>query len=318
MPYLLGALVTDTESHLAGTSRREYNLLDKAVAAGTTDSTSTITLSYDLGGCVAGAELALENESAYVLDVNPSSKTALVLRAQNNTTAPEHAAATKVEIDPPWTRATIMAELRNELRSWGPQVFRVGSVQTSLVTDVLSYDLGIIADAFRVLSVKRSPVPFIGDSTASPWQAVSPGTDGVWDEVPFVVDWAANTGSFPSGASLTLRSLTRSYPGTLQVTYAGPFNVDSNWSDDTDLLDDVGLDTSDLDIAAYGVAWRLLSFRTTRRLETSVRGQSRDASDVPALALLQAAEQFKTMRDNRLLDAQYRLLQKYPLAIGVS
>jgi len=325
--YTVASLVDDTIEHLLGTARSQLNLLKTALLTQSTDYVDTVAMSYNLNGAVPGAYLSIGDststnpaETMTILAVNEGTNTCTVLRGQKGSTASAWPANTVIEVDPPWPRFSVMKALRDELRSWGPQVFQVKSVDIATQTLIRGYDLGSIEPYFRVLDVLATPPPTIG----SPEYVIYPSgtqSDMAWPSVPFHEIHSApgsSIGGFTSGSALIVESFNGVVvPGYLHVIYAAPFDVDDSWTESTDCIANVGLDSSDLDIPCYGAAWRLLSFRQVRRMFTNLQGQPRDAQEVPALAIAQAAQGFKALRDSRLGDAQYRLMNRFPTRMSV-
>lgn len=314
MAFTVGQLAEDCITRLEGTAHGEKNLLKVSLSASTPDAVDTLIPQFALGGIVGGVYLSIEDETLFVMSTNDSAGTASVLRGQKGSTAAAHSTPKVIEVDPPWPRWLVMSELQAEIRSWGPQVFQVAQADIPLANGILGYDLGLIAPVFRVMSVRMTAPGQIADvfSDLSQASAVAPNKE--WPELEFeALLGNAPLTDFPSGSALILGTRNLSVPGVLHVTYAAPFDVDTSWTDTTDCINDVGLDQSDLDIPAYGVAARLLRYRTPRRLATQMQGQPRDAQEVPALALMQAADEFQRTRDQRLFDAQARLLTMFPM-----
>jgi hypothetical protein len=315
-------LVDQTIAKLMGTTRDQLNILTLNLSLQSVNYVDTVQMNYPLAGAVPGAYISIDDESMIILNTNQSSQQVSVLRGQKDSLLATHTAGAIITIDAPWPRWTVMQALQDEIRSWGPQVFQVLTTDIATQSQVRGYDLGSIEPYFRVLDVTMTPPPFIGQPLYVVY-AANGSTDNSWPSVPFHEVHNADTTGFPSGNGLVIdTSNGLVIPGTLHVTYAAPFDVDGTrsstpWGDTSDLIADVGLDVSDLDIPAYGAAWRLLSFREVRRTFTNLQGQPRDAQEVPALAIAQAAQGFKAQRDARLADAMYRLANRYPTRMSV-
>lgn len=320
MSYLVSALVDDVLNHLAGTAHDVINLLKTSMSASTENALDTVVFVNPMNGAVPGVYLSIDDETMLILTISSSGNTSQVLRGQKGSTAGSHSANALIYVDPAWPRWAVMSTIRDEIRSWGPQVYQVLTVPVDIATqaNVMGYDLGEIQPFYRVLKVRQTPPAYIASIIGGDNGAVtSVADDRSWPEVPFHVDQAAPLSDFPSGNALFVETTSFTLPGVLHVTYAAPFDVDTAWADTTDLLADVGLKSYHLDIPAYGAAWRLLSFRQPRRLFTQMQGQPRDAQEVPALALMQAAQQFKAFRDDRLWDSERVLLETFPLEMEV-
>ncbi|MDE2022357.1 MAG: hypothetical protein KGI71_05615 [Patescibacteria group bacterium] len=311
--YSLGQLIDDTLRHLRGTTRDAVNVLAVAMDAPAAGTVETITLTGDLAGVAVGSLLVIETETLYVLNSYPATVTAQVIRGYEDTTPATHAANVLVYVNPPWTRNVVMGAIRDEIRSWGPQLYQVASVDIPLVNFQRGYDLGAIpGQIIRVLYVTAPQPPYIG-------------APGYWDvagtvdydqsnpSLPFMYNPNANPSEFPSGRSLVLTGThTPNFAGNIHVVYAAPFDVDNSWAETTDMIAEVGLDPRDLDIPPLGVAARLLEYIAPRRAMANVQGQSRDDQMIPMASILQASQQFQLRAQSRKTDAQQRLLSDFP------
>lgn len=321
--YLVSDLMQETRRSLLGMHRAEKNKLAANIAA----SDTTITFTYDLEGIARGSYLAIEDEIMYVWDVNPSAKSVTVERSQLGTTAIAHASGINVEVDPRFAPYAIRYALREEIRSWGPQVYQVKSTSIQTTAEVRGYDLGqLINDNFyNILSVRRSTPSVNGQPNSESW--------------PTIHNWRivrnAPTSDFPSGCGIVLPNaydinqiydasgsfdmiISPSLP-TISIVYSCPFSVDltdSNgnvFGDNLDVIAKVGLDETMIDIPPIGAAWRLLSTRETLRTFTEGQGQPADLQFVPPMYIAKAAAALKAQRDSRLADAQIWLLNRYGL-----
>ena len=317
--YTVSNLVDDTLTHLAGTAADELNLVNDALSIQAVNYVDTVTFTYELGGCVPGCLLSIDDEIMYVLSTNESvsPQTAAVLRGQKGSTPAAHLAAAIIMVDPPWPRYSVMEVLRDEIRSWGPQVFSVVTKSITIQAGISGYDLGDPSPVFERVRVFRDPPNFIG-TNGIPWSGAGLPDDQSWPSIPAEIRRDQSTTAFPSGNALILKTNSLGTPSTVWVVYSKPFDVDTSWTDTTDCIADIGMDTSDLDIVPLGAAWRLLAFRQPRRMLTTIAGQPRDAQEIPPLAIMQSALQFKEQRDSRLNDAEIRLLNRFPIEISIS
>jgi hypothetical protein len=300
----VGTLLDLTREELVGDARAEFNLLGAAISSPITyPTTAAITISNALGGITPGAYLGIDDELFYVWST--SGNTATVTGGWFTTTATTHTAGSVVEVNPWFPRHRIRVNMQDEIRSWGPQVFAVKTTDISAVAGQRGYDLGAISPFYFVLRAQLDTTPLPGESS-----------DESWPDVAFYVLQQAPTSDFPSGNALVLGVDIWNQPlfqvSTIHVTYAAPFDVDTSFSDTTDIVNTVGIDPSDLDIVRLGVRWRMLSAREVRRGLTESQAEPRTATEVPPMYLSQAAEAAKKLRDSRLADAQARLYAQYP------
>jgi hypothetical protein len=311
--YTLGALTDNVLRQLRGTTRDKVNILSQALDAPAALTVETIYLTGDTTGVTIGSILVVGQESMYVLSVTPASLTASVIRGYEDTTPATAAAGTLVQVDPPWTRSVIQDRIREELRSWAPQVYAVAEIEIPLVDWQRGYDLGAITrPIIRILKVTAPEPPYMG--TPGDWTG-----EGVSDTtmlnptLKFRYDPNANLVEFPSGKAVILTDgWTPRAIGNLHIVYATPFDVDTSWTETTDMIASVGMNEMDLDIPAIGAAARLLRMSSVRRALLNVEGQSRDDQNVRMADILQAAQQFELEARMRRSDAQQRLLSDFP------
>lgn len=299
--YTVAKLVDRTFDLLLGSERQTINQLTSAI------DSSQVSFSVRFAPPPKVKDyLTVDTEIMFVTgsaSASGTSSTVTVIRAMKGSTAAAHDATAIVNVNPFFSRYQVRATLQDEIRSWGPQVFAVKTVDLSSTDYVRGYDLGAIAPFFGVLDVRESP------------DAVTANVnDKDWRSVPFDLLQSAPTATFPSGQGLIITSPYGVYdsPRTFHVVYSAPFNVDSTFTDTATVLA-MGLDISDVDIPPYGAAWRLGSSREMRRLLTQAMGQVADLQEYPPGYAIRSAQEFKQFRDARLNDAKARLYSQYPL-----
>lgn len=282
-------LVQQTQRHLYGTGKRVVNRLDGDLAA----NAGTLTVLYNAGGMIEGSNLAIDDEILHVWTV--SGKVATVQRGWLGSTAAQHSDGAIVEVNPRFSRFAIKESLKEEILSWGPEIFGVGQVTISALPSVRGYDLAGVTQFRHVLDVTRDA--FYSDTSNS---------------LPRV-SWVPKTSAeFASGYGIVLAS----FPATsvdLFVTYARGYDVEV--FEDNTLLVTIGLAEEQFDIPAYGAAWRLMSVDESNRSDAYAEGLSKSDERVPPGYRLQTGAQFKRMRDERLAAEQSRLRWKYPLRV---
>jgi len=313
--YTLGALTDDTLRQLRGTTRDQVNLLAAGIDAPAAMTVETLTFTTSLNGITIGSLLAVGQETMYVLNTSPAVLTAQVIRGYDDTIPVVAAVGSLVMVDPPWPRSVVQGRLKDEIRSWAPQVFQVKSVQIPIVSRQRGYDLGLITGAIiRIIQVTAPQPPYIGYGAY--WGI--PGANAIDTEqanpnFQFRYDPIANPAEFASGRAVILTGTTLpNVAGNLNVVYACPFDVDDSWTETTDMISAVGMDSRDLDIPCLGASARLLRMMSVRRAMLNVEGQSREDQDVTMPAILQAAQQFEQAVTSRLGDVQQRLLSDWP------
>ncbi len=218
----------------------------------------------------------------------------------------------RIYVNEPFDREMILNAIISDVRSWGPQVYQVQSLDITTIAYQLGYDLGNINPFYDVLDVRLTPPPTFN---------VVDNLD--WKRVRFKVLQNQNTTDFPSGNALILTGQGMSgtseipiynyanYTQQLHVVYSTPFTV-RGITEQSYLGADIGIDETEFDIPALGAAWRLMSGREARRATTLLQGDPGATEQVPPMYIAKVAEQFKIIRDSRLGDAEARLMRKYP------
>jgi hypothetical protein len=311
--YPVSWLIGRTRSLLLGTTRTQLNQVASQVQTGDTLINVVYNVAQSGPNVIDGGDIvSIDDELLYVISSSGSSSgsTITCLRGFNGTTPVPHAASALIWINPYYSQFDIRNALMDEIRSWGPQVFAVFSLDLNTTDFVDGYDLGALGSWYNVLDVTIEPDPL-----------VSTPDDKSWPRLDFDVRHMANTTDFPSGNALIITQSGGIYdsPRSIHVVYAAPFNVDSTngagnatFQDADDLIATVGLDPSSLDIPALGAAWRLILRAELRRDLTQAMGDSADLTNHPATAAMQVATNLKKMRDDRLKDAELRLRAQFP------
>ena len=312
--YTLGQMTNDALQKLRGTTREKVNIISQPLDAPAALTVEYVYFTGNLDGVVVGSLLSLADETMYVLSIDPVNIRASVIRGYDGTTPAVAAAGVLIYIDTPWPRALIQSEMRDEIRSWGPQVWTTGAVDIPIINMQRGYDLGAITTPIiRILAVTAPSPPYTGDPGY--WSLPATTNISMLDPaVQYVYNANANPTEFPSGKSLTIISpAVPNYAGNLHVVYAKPFDVDTSWADSTDMIANVGMDSRDLDIPSLGTAARLLRWVSVRRSMLNVQGQSRSDQDVTMATILQGAQAFQLSTASRLKDVQLRLLSDWPI-----
>lgn len=318
--YTLGALCDDTLDQLKGTTRDVINTVPAGLDAPAAGTIETVTFGYDVSPFVPGALIVNGEETLYSLGItNLAASQVSVIRGFEDTTPQALAANGLVVVDPPWTRAMVLQRLKEEIRSWTPQVFRVKSVDIPIANAYQrGYDLGATGTdrIIELLRVTAPQPPYIGSPGA--WVLPSgagnaPDVEQSNPEFPAYYSDNANTTEFPSGRAMFITAPAPSWTvGNYHVVYACDFDVDDSWGESTDVISAVGIDESFLDLAPLGAATRLLRMLAPRRAMSTFQGQPREAQDIRVADILQAAQVFMASRDSRYGDYQERLRTLWP------
>lgn len=288
-------LINETESHLTGIVGGSYNRL-----AGGIDATQeAIPLEFDNGGIVEGSVIGIDTEDIFVLEVGEQSVTKCI-RGFRGSTAAIHADNSIVQADPRFTRFRILSTLKQEIASWGPRLYAVDGATINLAVDTRGYALSALSgDVLHVAKAYAEPTTVFTTNSSS------------WPEVEFRVGNLLDSSDFSGGSAIFFNDYLYQASGRrVRVVYAKRFDVDP-FTTSTDVVADVGLAVSMLDIPPLGAAWRLMISQEIRRSDAMAQGQSRRSEEVPPTAALQTANALKAMRDARIAEERLSLVAKW-------
>lgn len=289
MPQLV-ELIEETRRHLQGSARDQMNRLNGAL----TNSQTTVTLEFTMGGIQAGAVLSIDLELMYVWSV--SGQNATVQRGFAGSAAVTHTTATLVFVNPRASAFAVREAINAELAAYSsPSIglYRVRTVDITYSASANEYDLTSVTDIIEVIGVHTS-LPGITD-----WYPVS--SWNLTRDLP--------TATFPSGKALSIYTPVIS-GRSVRVVYAAPFVALTNLTDDVATVS--FLPASAHDIPPLGAAARLLAGREARRAGIDAQPESRRAEEVPPGANRSAAGGLLALRDLRLREEATRLHAAYP------
>ncbi len=258
-------------------------------------STTSVVLSYDLGGFRAGSVFEIESELFYVWEANTASKTLTVERGFAGTTAASHSANVLATVNPRFPRAqmfdAVNAEL-DDLSSTMNGLFRVVTVDltyngsdrqidvtsSGTIIELLDARLRYLADDHPVLNYVRL-------------QTGLPTTD------------------FASGNTLVFDEPVMA--GTVRVRYKAPFVRAS--SESSDLTTNCFLPATCDDIVETGVMLRMMNAREIKRNFTEAQGDTRRPDEVPPGAVRDSSTSLARLRRERIIAEAARLKAQYPI-----
>jgi hypothetical protein len=284
---------------LAASLRYEINVL----SANLTATGTSVSFTYELSAAIApGAVLSIANEVMRVMAVDRVSRQATVIRGYEGSSSMSHSTGDEVTVNPRFTGLAIYETLIDELSSWGPDLYRVVA-RTESVAD--SQDVIDLPSSWRgiygLIDVRRQ----WSDEDADSWPRLTGrlqrGVPGTW------------TGGPTSG------SLFRMYPpvraGSVYLLAAAPYNIDAiSWT--SDLVDDIGMSASQLDVLDMGIKWRLLGDSEASRSARIAQDTPRRAEEVPPRAASDEATRLYPLYVRRKQEEVDRLRWQYPLRYG--
>jgi len=296
----VGSLIDRTLRQLNSSIRNELNTLANSV--NTTDT--TLTLTYDLTPAYRqGSVISVGLELMRVLATNTNTKTIEVIRGWQDSPITAHSANAELLVNPRFTRFDIYDALIDEITSWEPDLFTVTDYEWTVENDEETVELPVsMANAIGVVRVRRNWTG--SDSTSWPQlkYRLQRGDPSVW------------SGATTSGLLIRYVPFANNkQDGKIHAQIAMPFSVDDTLLESDDLVTDVGLQRSMLDLLAMGIKVRVLSDDENNRASRQPADESRRAGDVPVNRGLELAQ---TVRGNylRRYSAEImKLRSKYPM-----
>lgn len=250
----------------------------------------------------AGALLGIDLELMRVVSVNSGAAQATVVRGYHDSEAVGHDAGSQIEINSRFTMLDVFEAMQAEIASWGSELFKVASDTFSVDTSASIYELPADwTNCIGVVSVRQST-----DSVdAASWPRINytlqRGIAGEFD------------GASTSG--LLLRFLEPIRAGGLYVVVALPFDP-SSLDVTTDLVDDLGLSDSLVDLVELGVKARLQRDGELNRTARQAQDESRRAEEVPLAGVVQPQSWTYQMYNRRRQEEITRLRRRYPVRMN--
>jgi hypothetical protein len=265
------------------------------LASSLDSSTTTVVLTYDLGGFRTGSVFEVDSELFYVWEAVPATKTLTVERGFNGSTAASHASAATVTLSPRFPRISMFdavnAEL-DDLSSTANGLFRV--VSTSLSYNGNDRQINITSSG-TILELLDVRLRYLAD------------------EYPVIHSVRLQTGlpttDFASGNSLVFDESVMA--GTLRVRYKAPFVKAA--TEASDLTTDCFLPATCDDIIELGVIMRLMAAREIKRNFTESQSDTRRADEVQAGAIAQSMANVMRLRRERVIAEAGRLKAQFPI-----
>ena len=252
-----------------------------------------VEFQYELNGLQAGSSFCVDQEMFYVWSVATATKRATVERAQQGSIAASHLNGAVVSVNPRFSLFSLMAELNNELSS-------LSSPANGLYNDQV-IDIVVVANqsGYELLD------PLIQDVVDVRMEEPGPSADWrrlkSWEFVPAPGGVAPNLqGRDPYlTAGLRMRVRYKAIFGQIVLV--------------TDILENVGVPATAVDIPALGIAANLMIPRDMKRSFTESQPDPRRASEVMPGAATAAARAMLLQRQSRIKEEAARLFNSYPV-----
>lgn len=256
-----------------------------------TDTDTTVTLAYDLGGIQSAARLGIGLEDLYVFESNTAAQTATVQRGYEGTAATAHDDGEIVRVNPRYTDAQILRALNSELRSlWAKGVYRMLTTELTANPAAVAYELP--ADALEVHDVLYS----------------SPADLSEWIRL---LGWrqtqAANDTDFTSGNSLTFLAELPAPGQVVHVQYRAELGQLTALGETVETV----TGTQAIDLLTIGTVLRLGRSREMSRSFSETQGPTRRAEEVPPGAEMGANRDLMRSYQRELSAERSRLLRLY-------
>ena len=291
----VGATLQRIRRQLHSGYRFETNYLSATVTSGDTTLSLSISPTANLQ---AGALVFLDQEACRVTTVNAASSTITVARGVFDSTAVSHTVGTEVVINPRFSPLDIIDAMYEEIASYGPQLYWVDDAEFTVAEAADSLQLSAAwLDAYGIVDVRRQ------------W------TDTGIDSWPRLQCRFQRSGPTATSGNSLLRFMETCFGGTIYVQAARPF-VLSTFTTATDLVADVKLPDSMLDVVAMGTKLRLLVDNENGRTARTAQDEPRRAEETPVGATVQPFQFNNAMYRNRKQEEVNKLRALWPVRIS--
>jgi len=240
----------------------------------------------------------LEFDAELVLIEAVATDALTVSRAWQGTTAATHASGAMARLHPRIGRQDIYDAIESIILSW-EDLFTVENYPCNAE---------FASTTGRAVEILGAPSEF-KRAVKMRWQ----NDGGVW--VPPPTGWDMQRDILSVGSGVVLQwpePLYQSNSGTQAVTVwlAEPFET-GTFEPTTDLIDEIGLTRSMLDVAYFGAMYMLLLPEETQRATIDSSPNPRDAQEVPPGYLAQTALSFRALHDQRYGVEAARLAKRW-------
>lgn len=295
LPVTIASVLYRIRSKVYGAQHIELDILANDI----TISATQFAVTYGLTSLAPTAIISVGTELMYVWDYNTNTKTVTVTRAWNGTKAFAWTAGTELEVNVRFPSPDILNELRDEIAGWPQSLYRVVAANHTIAVFPGSVRLAPELDGlYGIIDVRRSPNP----TSTTTWPRV------LSVEVVHEMDPA----TFSTGTMLSINDALRS-GSQLRVYVAMPFVTDPVFTMTTDLINEVGLAPSMVDVAILGTAIRLVMPQEIKRSSRQAADEPRLAADVPAGLALQTAMGMVRLYEKRIKEEAGKLSARVPI-----
>lgn len=257
-------------------------------------SATTVVASYPLEGLRTGQIFEIDSELMYIWTADTGTKSLVVERGYNGTTAAAHSANALIKVNPRFPRAQVLESVNDEMADLSSPMNGLFQVKT-LDIDYNGSDTMIdLAGVTSIIDILNVSVRYLTDDYP------------VARKIRLVRD--VPTDDFPSGYALRFDQGV--FPGRLRIVYKAAYVTASTESSDINTT--CGIQESVTDIVAIGAQLRLMSPREIKRNFTESQGDSRRAEEVPSGAVGGSITNLQRLRRDRIQAEAARLMRSYP------
>lgn len=276
--------------------RQEIFQLQAALSAVTPSVVATAPLPASVR---AGSLLVVESELMRVTSVAPTTNTATVVRGYLGSEAATHAVTELVDINPRFSMLDITDAMQSEIDAWVPHIYNVISATFTVATSARTLELPAAwSSLLGIIDVMQSDAS--GDITSWPKVAVK-----------LIRGRSADfTGAPTSGVLLRFVEPIRT--GEVYVVAAMPFDT-TLLTTTADLVTDVGLGLTQLDVLELGVKRRLLLQGDNGRTARQPQDEARRAEETPLGSLMSIHQLQLALYTRRRSEEAARLQRLYPI-----
>ena len=257
-------------------------------------SATTVVASYPLEGLRTGQILEIDSELMYIWTADTGTKSLVVERGYNGTTAVSHTANALIKVNPRFPRAQVLESVNDEMADLSSPMNGLFQVKT-LDIDYNGSDTMIdLVGVTSIIDILNVSVRYLTDDYP------------VARKIRLVRD--VPTDDFPSGYALRFDQGV--FPGRLHIVYKAAYVTASTESSDINTTG--GIQDTVTDIVAIGAQLRLMSPREIKRNFTESLGDSRREEDVPSGPVRGSTNNLQRLRRDRIQDEAAGLTRSYP------
>lgn len=286
----IAQVINRTQRQLLSGVVEERNKLSGNLTA----SATSVTFTYELAGVRNGSVVEIDSEQMYVWSVIDATKTAVVERGFNGTTAAAHTSGTVVIINPRFPRSQILEAINDEMADLSSPMhglFQIKVLDLNYNGSDRQLNLPAVATVIDLIEVRSR-------YKSDDYQQVR--------AVKLLRDMP--TKDFGSGMALQLDQDIRQ--GDMRITYKAPFTKATTESDNIQNI--CGYPEPAEDILVIGAQIRLMTPREIKRNFTESQGDTRRSDEVPPGAVGNSITNLLRMRRDRITAEAARLTRQYP------